>query len=406
MSISNKLRIGKTPITASVRIAGSKSESNRILILQKQFSNIKIQNLSDSVDSQVLQEALSSESSTINIGHAGTAMRFLTAYFSTQEGQEVILSGSSRMHERPIKALVDALLSLGADISYLENEGYPPLKIKGKKISQDSVQIDGSMSSQYVSALMLVAPSLQHGLNLSFKGEITSRPYIEMTLQILQSIGVSCSFHEDIIQVKPLDKIEDTEFRVESDWSSASYLYSFFALSTMEELRLTQYKKDSLQGDSALIKLFESFGVESQWQGGDLVLRKTNTMATSITWDCSNFPDLAQTLMVTAFGLKIPMELSGLHTLKIKETDRILALQTELQKLGAEIAVTDASMSLTKREEPIKEHISIATYQDHRMAMAFASLSNLVPIEIENPEVVEKSFINFWEIFKELGVEF
>lgn len=406
MSISNKLRIGKTPITASVRIAGSKSESNRILILQKQFSNIKIQNLSDSVDSQVLQEALSSESSTINIGHAGTAMRFLTAYFSTQEGQEVILSGSSRMHERPIKALVDALLSLGADISYLENEGYPPLKIIGKKISQDSVQIDGSMSSQYVSALMLVAPSLQHGLNLSFKGEITSRPYIEMTLQILQSIGVSCSFREDIIQVKALDKIEDTEFRVESDWSSASYLYSFFALSPMEELRLTQYKKDSLQGDSALIKLFESFGVESQWQGEDLVLRKTNTMATSITWDCSNFPDLAQTLMVTAFGLKIPMELSGLHTLKIKETDRILALQTELQKLGAEIAVTDASMSLAKRQEPIKEYISIATYQDHRMAMAFASLSNLVPIEIKNPEVVEKSFINFWEVFKELGVEF
>lgn len=404
MPISSKLQIKQIPELASIQIAGSKSESNRILILQKQFPEIEIHNLSNSVDTQVLQKALADSSSEINIGHAGTAMRFLTAYFASQKGREVILSGSSRMHQRPIKALVDALLSLGADIEYVEKEGFPPLKIKGEKLSKAKVQIDGSMSSQYVSALMLIAPSLEIGLEISFLGEITSRPYIEMTLEMLCSLGVSCSFQNDIIKVQSTKAIKSTDFTVESDWSSVSYVYAFFALSEMKELRLKQFKKDSLQGDSALTKLFESFGISSKWQAEELVLHKTNKIAETISWDCSDFPDLAQTLMVVAYGLSIPMKLTGLHTLKIKETDRIIALQTELQKLGAEVSVTDNSMQLAKRKKDIKENISIATYEDHRMAMAFASLALLVPIQIQNPEVVEKSFIDFWDVFQALGL--
>ena len=404
MPISSKLQIKQIPESASIQIAGSKSESNRILILQKQFPEIEIHNLSNSVDTQVLQKALADSSSEINIGHAGTAMRFLTAYFASQEGKEVVLSGSSRMHQRPIKSLVDALLSLGADIEYVEKDSFPPLKIKGKKLSENKVQIDGSMSSQYVSALMLIAPSLENGLEISFLSEITSCPYIEMTMEMLRSLGISCSFENDIIKVQSAKAIKTIDFTVESDWSSVSYVYAFFALSEMKELRLKQFKKDSLQGDSVLTKLFESFGVSSQWQGEELVLHKTNKIAKSISWDCSDFPDLAQTLMVVAYGLSIPMKLTGLHTLKIKETDRIIALQTELQKLGAKVSVTDNSMQLAKRKTAIKENVSIATYEDHRMAMAFASLALLVPIQIQNPEVVEKSFVDFWDVFQALGL--
>ena len=398
---------------AKVKITGSKSETNRLLLLQALYTNLILENTSNSDDSEVMSRALNSQLTThnsqlIDVHHAGTAMRFLTAYFSIQEGKEVVLTGSSRMKERPIKILVDALNELGAEITYEENEGFPPIRIKGKKITQNKVSLPANVSSQYISALLLIAPKLENGLVLTLEGEITSVPYIKMTLALLNEIGVMTSFENNLITVKSSEvEIVSKSITVESDWSSASYWYSIVALSEIGfQVSLSSYKKNSLQGDSALINLYKDFGVETTFNSDNsITISKTkNCQLSIVNYQLNNSPDIAQTIAVTCFGLGIASNLTGLHTLKIKETDRLEALKIELTKLGAEILVTNDSLHL-KSSSAIKEKISISTYQDHRMAMAFAPLALKVPITINQAEVVSKSYPDFWKDLELVGIE-
>ncbi|RUA08179.1 MAG: 3-phosphoshikimate 1-carboxyvinyltransferase [Flavobacteriia bacterium] len=386
-----------------ITISGSKSESNRMLILQKIFPNIVLRNLSDSDDTQHLLKALNSQNNTIDIGHAGTAMRFLTAYFSVKENSDIILTGSERMQNRPVKILVDALKELGADISYLKNDGFPPLRIKGKELARNKVKIKGNVSSQYISALILIAAGLPKGLEIELLGKITSVPYIKMTLALLNQIGIETQWEDKIIKIAKKEKIEDIVLTVESDWSSASYFFSLIALSDNKTIQLSAYKKNSLQGDSSLVEIYKHFGVETGFEENTIILHKHPKEIKHLNLDLVNSPDLAQTIAVSCFGLGISCDLTGLHTLKIKETDRLVALQNELQKLGAEVEITDKSLHL-KASHQIKKNISIKTYDDHRMAMAFAPLSLKVPIKIENAEVVSKSYPDFWnDLEKALG---
>ncbi|MBS9766341.1 MAG: 3-phosphoshikimate 1-carboxyvinyltransferase [Flavobacteriaceae bacterium] len=389
------------PLKGEITITGSKSETNRLLILQKIFPVISIVNSSNSDDSVVLKKALEEEKELVDIGHAGTAMRFLTAYFATQENTEKILTGSHRMQHRPIGILVDALRSIGANIEYLDKEGFPPLKIKGTKLVGSTISIDGSVSSQYVSALLLIAPTLPQGLTIDFKGKITSKPYIEMTLQLLKEIGVKSQWKENGVKVFPSDIIAEKEMIVESDWSSASYFYSMVALQSHSSVTLETYKKNSLQGDAILAKIYKKLGVETIFQNNKILLKHITTPLQKLDLDLSNTPDIAQTIAVTCFGLGIPCVLKGLHTLKIKETDRLVALKNELEKLGGTVTITNDTLILEKRTRII-ENVTIATYDDHRMAMAFAPLATKVPIRIENEEVVSKSYPDFWEDFLSL----
>jgi len=409
--VENKL------IRKSIVISGSKSESNRLLILQKLFPEISIENLSDSDDTNHLQHALSTDEEEINIGHAGTAMRFLTAFFATQNKRTVVLSGSDRMHNRPIKVLVDALKDLGADISYVEKEGYPPLRILGKKLTKDSVQINGNVSSQYISALLLIASSLPNGLTIELIGEITSIPYINMTLSLLNQLGIETRFEGQIIRVEAIGKVQKQTLVVESDWSSASYFYSIAALSDIgSEIKLTSYKKESLQGDSVLSEIYKHFGVETTFEGNSIVLHKKNVISSlpdrqtggveksQLALNLIKAPDIAQTIAVTCYALGVECSLTGLHTLKIKETDRLEALKEELTKLGAQISVTDHSLHLESTLE-IKSNISIETYHDHRMGMAFAPLTMRVPVEIIDANVVTKSYKSFWADLQQIGFQ-
>ncbi|MHB1106617.1 MAG: 3-phosphoshikimate 1-carboxyvinyltransferase [Lutibacter sp.] len=395
-------KINKT-VNGTIQITGSKSETNRLLILQQFYPNLTIENTSKSDDSVLMQKALKSNSSEINIGHAGTAMRFLTAYFSVKEGSEIVLTGSHRMKDRPIKILVEALTSLGANIQYLEKEGFPPLKISGKKLTKDYVEIEGNVSSQYISAMLLIAPTLQNGLKLKFKGEVTSVPYIKMTLQLLAELGIDSIWEANLITVKPKPAIEKKTVTVESDWSSASYFYSLCALSPNSEITLSSYKKNSLQGDSALAIIYENLGVSTKFNENIIVLKNQQSLNIKpLTLNLINAPDIAQTIAVTCFGLGIECYLTGLHTLKIKETDRLVALKTELEKLGGEVIITDETLRL-KSAANINANIRIATYDDHRMAMAFAPLAVKVAIEIEDAGVVSKSYPTFWEDFAKIS---
>ena len=390
---------------SELSISGSKSETNRLLLLQALYPNIKLENISNSDDSDVMSKALSSKEDTIDVHHAGTTMRFLTAYFAMQEGREVVLTGSSRMKERPVKILVEALQQLGAEISYEENGGFPPIKITGKKLTQNKVSLPANVSSQYISALLLIAPKLENGLELTLVGEITSIPYIKMTLALLNEIGVETSFENNIVKVKPKLSIIDCQLSIESDWSSASYFYSIVALSAIgTQITLSNYKQNSLQGDSVLAEVYKDFGVETTFNDNNsITISKSNHFQKAmVNYQLNNSPDIAQTIAVTCFGLRIGCQLTGLHTLKIKETDRLEALQVEITKLGAKISITNDSLTLEESSE-IKENIEIKTYQDHRMAMAFAPLALKVSIIIEDAEVVSKSYPTFWDDLKSIG---
>ncbi|MFA5300852.1 MAG: 3-phosphoshikimate 1-carboxyvinyltransferase [Lutibacter sp.] len=397
----NLLKINKI-VKGKIQITGSKSETNRLLILQQFYPNLTIKNTSNSDDSVLMQKALASDSNEINIGHAGTAMRFLTAYFSVKEATEIVLTGSHRMKDRPIKILVEALVSLGANIQYLEKEGFPPLKISGRKLTNDFVEIDGNISSQYISALLLIAPTLKNGLKLKFKGEVTSVPYIKMTLQLLAELGIEYVWENNLIVIQPKPSINPKTIVVESDWSSASYFYSLCALSPNSEITLSSYKKSSLQGDAVLVEIYENLGVSTVFNKNAIVLKNNQTLNLKpLTLNLINAPDIAQTIAVTCFGLGIECYLTGLHTLKIKETDRLMALKNELEKLGGNVVITNDSLHLNPATK-IKENIKIATYDDHRMAMAFAPLATKVAIEIEDASVVSKSYPAFWEDFEHI----
>ena len=397
-------------LKSQISITGSKSETNRLFLLQALYPNLVLENTSNSDDSEVMLEVLknfqlpTSNSQFFDIHHAGTAMRFLTSYFAIQEGKEVVLTGSFRMKERPIQILVAALNQLGAEISYVENEGFPPIKIKGKKIINNKVSLPANISSQYISALLLIAPKLENGLELTLEGEITSIPYIKMTLALLNKIGVVTSFEKNVIKVNNLQTITSKLITVESDWSSASYWYSIVALSEIgTEIQLSSYKENSLQGDAVLVEIYRNFGVETDFNTNLILLRKVeNLKPETLNLKLNNCPDIAQTIAVTCFGLGIGCHLKGLHTLKIKETDRLEALKTELTKLGATISVTNDSLTLESSGK-INENVNISTYQDHRMAMAFAPLALKVPIFIENAEVVSKSYPTFWDDLKQVG---
>lgn len=402
------LHLQKSSINPSSKIiiTGSKSESNRLLLLQALYPNLQITNLSNSDDSMVMQKAVQNELDIVDVHHAGTAMRFLTAYFAIQPKRVVTLTGSARMQERPIGILVDALRSLGADIDYLENEGFPPLLIKGKQLSISEVELKADVSSQYISALLLIAPKLKKGLSLTLDGHITSRPYINMTLSLLNQIGVSTSFKGNVVQVQPQDTINDQTVVVESDWSSVSYYYSFLAISAVDtQLEIRSFKENSIQGDSVLKDIYQDFGIASNFQADCLVLQKNNEPSkTHYEYNLVNAPDIAQTIAVTCFALGVSCSLSGLHTLKIKETDRLLALKTELEKFGANVQITDDSLYLKKRSV-LNSGVFVETYNDHRMAMAFAPLCLKTDLIIKDFGVVSKSYPGFWEHLKSIGIK-
>lgn len=401
----------------NLHLTGSKSETNRILLLQSLYPNIQIDNASVSDDSEMMSKAIAIHSTNsgnnfVDIHHAGTAMRFLTAYFAIQKDRKTVLTGSERMKQRPISILVEALRQLGAEIHYLENEGFPPLEICGKNLTNGKVQISSSVSSQYISALLLIAPKLESGIEIQLEGEITSLPYIKMTLALLNKIGVNTSFLDNKIIVKPLaNATPQHKLVAESDWSSASYYYSFIALSPIgTSIALNSFGQNSLQADSALVSIYSAFGVETIFKNEAIIITKIKEHQQPIFpegLDCTNCPDIAQTIAVTAFGLGTTIHLTGLHTLKIKETDRILALETELSKFGAKISVSNNSLTIQKHDLSIFEAddcVTVSTYQDHRMAMAFAPLALKTHLKIENANVVSKSYPTFWEDLKSIGL--
>lgn len=389
-----------------LNITGSKSETNRLLLLQALYPELKVENSSNSDDSVAMNAALKEGKTNVDIHHAGTAMRFLTSYFSTLEGNEVILTGSARMQERPIGILVEALQALGAEITYEKNDGYPPLRIKGKKLMGGKVELPANISSQYISALLLCAPKLSEGLKLELVGQITSLPYIKMTLSLLDRLGVETYFEGQTLQVMPQERINPQIQKVESDWSSASYYFSCVALSQDAKIVLNNYRADSLQGDSVLPEIYAQLGVTTSFSAEGMVLEKTQnfTLPDRIELNLIEAPDIAQTIAVSCYGLGVACNLTGLHTLKIKETDRLVALETELGKLGAKIKVTQDSLDL-KGETHFIEGQSIATYHDHRMAMAFAPLAQKVSLNILDAKVVTKSYPDFWDDIQSIGFQ-
>ena len=404
-----KMRLEKSTLkdNETIEISGSKSISNRLLILSALFENLIIENLSNSQDTQLLQKALESDSDVIDIHHAGTAMRFLTSYLSIQEGKTTILTGSDRMKQRPIQYLVDALRDLGADISYVEKEGFPPLKIVGKKIVKSKVMIPANISSQFISSLMLIGAKLENGLQINLVGKITSRPYLEMTLRLLKRIGISTQWDDQTIRIFPniqTDKSSQiTKCVAESDWSSASYFYSLAAIGR-KSINLKSFRPHSLQGDSAIKEIYWNFfGVNTISQGSEskisLMPESTFIFPEMISLDMNDCPDIAQTLCVTATALQIPFNITGLSTLKVKETDRLVALKNELFKIGCIAEITDETIYSTKFFEP-NENTSIETYDDHRMAMSFAPFCLIKALTIENKNAVEKSYPQFWDDFQ------
>jgi len=388
-----------------IKITGSKSESNRLLLLQALYPEIAIENVSNSDDSVLMKKALESDETIIDIHHAGTAMRFLTAYLSIQQGEKVVITGSSRMKERPIKILVEALRTLGADITYIENDGFPPLRITGKKLKRNKVTLEANVSSQYISALLLIASKLDKGLELTLNGKITSVPYIKMTLSLLNDLGIETSFNKNTIKVNAeKTKLTKQTITVESDWSSASYFYSVIALSNIgTEITISSYKKESLQGDSVLADIYLKFGVATYYDANSIrLVKEEKTQSTHLEFHLSDAPDIAQTIAVSAFGLGVECYMTGLHTLKIKETDRLVALKTELEKLGATIDITLDTLRVNASDS-IKSKVAIDTYNDHRMAMAFAPLGLKTELTIKNADVVSKSYPQFWKDFSAIG---
>ncbi len=405
-----KLHKPSVQIKGEIHLPGSKSISNRILMIKALSGlNFSILNISDSDDTIHLKEALENytKNSTINVGHAGTDMRFLTAYLALKKG-DYELTGSERLQQRPIKDLVDTLRILGADIAYKYKEGFPPLQINGKQLQGGSVEISGKVSSQFITALLLIAPYLTEGLDLTIKDELVSKPYVHMTIELMKEFGASVVWLENKIVVEPIPyTYHKKEFIVESDWSAVSYYYSIVALSKIDtQLTIKSLFKKSLQADSACANIYKNFGVETHFSDNEITISKISEVSTSeLKLDFIQCPDIAQTVVCTCIGLNVPFYFTGLQTLKVKETDRIVALQNELKKFGYAIEITDNSIQWQKVKSEPTDYLSVATYNDHRMAMSFAPLSLLVDnIIIENAEVVSKSYPLFWEHLNSIGI--
>ncbi|OAV74895.1 3-phosphoshikimate 1-carboxyvinyltransferase [Bacteroidales bacterium Barb7] len=393
------------PVRLSVPLPASKSISNRVLILNALSGNkYPVLNLADCDDTAVLQQALTSAACNFDIKAAGTAMRFLTAYLSITEGNWTI-TGTERMKNRPIRILADALNALGAHIEYMEKEGYPPLRISGRPLRGGEIALAGNVSSQYLSALLMIAPLTDAGLTLRPQGTLISKPYIDLTLQLMEQFGVKADRQEQSICIPP-QKYTPVPFTVESDWSAASYWYEIAALSKGSEIELTGLFKHSLQGDAAVARLFTRLGVETIFTDAGTLLRHTGNTCQTFEYDFINEPDLAQTLAATCAALNIPFRLTGLQSLKIKETDRMEALKTELCKLGFPLSDSNGDTLQWDGEHCSQEACPlIATYEDHRMAMSFApfALSRPEGIAIADPEVVTKSYPAYWEALRSAG---
>lgn len=390
----------------TIELTGSKSESNRALILSA-LSNgkVKIKNLSAAADTVTLNHILDNQSnSVVNVGPAGTAMRFSTAYFAIK-GFPIEITGSQRMKQRPIGILVSALQSLGANISYKDVDGYPPIQVNGAfEQKSKHIAIRGDISSQFLTALLLVGSSLPQGLDLEIVDELTSKPYVEMTLSMLKQCGIQNNWDQETISIKA-QTFESTTLTIEPDWSAASYWYSVAALASKSKIYLPHLKKDSLQGDSAIAGIMTLFGIHTTYNEDGIVIEKLAHDIKPQLLDFKECPDLAQTVIVVAAALGKEFSFTGLETLKIKETNRIFALQTELAKIGVKLIETQADIyQLDCNKLALPEEITIATYEDHRMAMAFAPLAMLIDkVIIEEAMVVEKSYPLFWEDFKKIG---
>ncbi|WP_195202453.1 3-phosphoshikimate 1-carboxyvinyltransferase [Phocaeicola massiliensis] len=392
-------------IHTTIQLPSSKSISNRALIINALGNGTHHpENLSDCDDTRVMIRALNDDKETIDIMAAGTAMRFLTAYLSVTPGTRII-TGTERMQQRPIQVLVNALRELGADIEYVANDGFPPLRITGRELRKDTISLPGNVSSQYISALLMIAPVLTNGLTIRLTGDIISRPYINLTLQLMNDFGVRAEWTDDHrLKVEP-QAYHSTPFYVESDWSAASYWYQIVALSKEAEVTLPGLFKDSYQGDSQVAGIFRSLGVETIYKDKAVILKKNGKSVERLDYDFINQPDLAQTFVVTCALLNIPFRFSGLQSLKIKETDRMAALITEMRKLGYILHETDGSVLSWEGERcTTEEHPAIDTYEDHRMAMAFAPTCLALPeILINNPQVVSKSYPRYWEDLRQAG---
>ena len=394
-------------IQTCIQLPSSKSICNRALIINALAgSTCRPENLSDCDDTRVMIEALTHMPETIDIMAAGTAMRFLTAYLSVTPGTHV-LTGTERMRQRPIKILVDALRSLGAQIEYTENEGYPPLKITGKALEGHSLCLPGNVSSQYISALLMIGPMLAHGLNLELEGEIISRPYINLTLKVMKDFGAKAEWTSDhTLQVAP-QPYHPVPYYVESDWSAASYWYAFAALTPRATLRLPDLYQDSLQGDARVAELFSRLGVSTTYHEKYVELTRTSACVEELTNDFTNQPDLAQTFVVTCALLGIRFRFSGLQSLKIKETDRMAALIKEMKKLGYLLREEAGSVLIWDGERCEPDACpAIDTYEDHRMAMAFApACFKFKGLQINEPQVVSKSYPDFWKDLQTAGFQ-
>ena len=404
--MKTRIQIDQKIINGALQLSGSKSISNRLLIIQALSGSINsIDNCSTSEDTCVLQKALSSNSSIIDIGLAGTAMRFLSAYYASRKS-DVILTGSTRMKQRPIGVLVDALRLLGADISYTEKEGFPPLKIKGKPLEGGVVSMNASVSSQFITALLLISPSLKKGVQIQLSSDVLSKPYIDMTLTLMKQQGVASTWEGNRIIV-PSGTYKNEIIEVESDWSSISYLFEIMALSSAGEIMVSKVDEISVQGDQKVMEFYKLFGVESSIEKGVLKLRKVEgfVQEEKIEIDCKGTPDIAQTLAATACGLGVAIKLTGLNNLPLKETNRLLALKIELEKCGAEVVITNnETLEVFPLKEFPKIDLEFETYHDHRMAMCLAPLAlKAKSVLIDDLEVVNKSYKTYWEDLEKLS---
>jgi len=388
-----------------INLSSSKSESNRALVIQALSQEpITLHNLSDARDTQTMMRLLASKDTTWDVLDAGTTMRFLTAYLAVTAKSQII-TGTDRMQQRPIKVLVDALRELGAHIDYLKNDGFPPHRItKIKQQKAKHLKVKGNISSQYISALLMIAPVLPEGLTLELVGEVFSRPYIEMTLGLMKQFGINHEWNGNQISIQP-QPYRSNSYTIESDWSGASYWLGMVALSKNSKVILTGLREDSYQGDIRILQIMHGLGLNTSFEGEKLIIEKKSIIS-PMQIDFRTCPDLAQTVMVAATGLKTPLQMTGLESLRIKETDRIAAMQTELAKFG--VKLTEETPGFWEMEPPTElpsGPVTISTYEDHRMAMAFAPLAQKVPLVIEEPEVVKKSYPGFWDDCKKYGLE-
>ncbi|HXH99603.1 MAG TPA: 3-phosphoshikimate 1-carboxyvinyltransferase [Sphingobacteriaceae bacterium] len=404
------LFIKKEKLSGTIQLTGSKSESNRALIMQAlSMGKVKVENLSKAADTVTLENILRSEirnpKSEINVGPAGTAMRFLTAFATLQQG-EITLTGTERMKQRPIGILTDALKALGAQIQFTENEGFPPVKLTGPlQQKTNRIIIKGNVSSQYISALLLIAANLPQGLNVTIEGELTSKPYVEMTLTMLDQAGIKHTWNENTISIQH-QEFNHAVIPVEPDWSAASYWYAIAALAPEAELFLPGLNAYSLQGDSQIAEIMANFGVTSQFKNGGVLITKEAKDVTRKIFDFKECPDLAQTVIVVCAALGHDATFTGLETLKIKETDRVKALQNELEKIGVKLIEKNFTYKLDCSGLNFPNELVVETYEDHRMAMAFAPLALVInKVQIEDQKVVEKSYPHFWEDLKKAGFE-